>query len=276
VSGQNDLAKSLKAIMAARREDAGASPTPEELLAYRDGKLEPEERRRLEERIALYPDAARVLADLAAFPDVEAAAGTPELSQADVEARWQAFRRRLPDLPAAPGATEREGVRASGPGAAPLSRGSRPGLRLAAAAILGLVAGWVAGSRELAVHGRSGSAINVSIAELTPAGGEGLRSAPSPVEIPEGSEELVLVLGAPAREPVGIRGYAAELVDAGGRRIWSRQGLRPTALGTFRLAFRRGALDPGVYQVRLLGRDGRKRVLLATYDLRLLAPGPAR
>ncbi len=276
MSGQNDLAKSLKAIMAARRKDAGASPTPEELLAYRDGALEPEERRRLEERIALYPEAARVLVDLAAFPDVEAAPGTPELSAEEVEVRWEAFRERLPDRPGTPRTSERGEVRTADRSAQAPPRAWRSGLHFAAAAVLGLVIGWAARSRVPAVHDRSGSAINVSVVELTPIGGEGLRSAPSPVEVGEGAEELVLVLGAPPREPPGMRGYQAELVDAGGQRVWSRQGLRPTALGTFLIAFRRGALDPGTYRLRLFGSDGEKRTLLTSYDLRLLAADAAR
>ncbi|HSS50120.1 MAG TPA: hypothetical protein VLX28_14375, partial [Thermoanaerobaculia bacterium] len=88
--------------MATKRDQWGEPPSPEELLAYRDGRLEPEERLRMEARIAVYPDAARALADLAAFPDVAPAPGTPELSdlsEDEIGARWQAFRQRLPELP---------------------------------------------------------------------------------------------------------------------------------------------------------------------------------
>src|SRR5436309_13901561 len=85
--------------MARKRDELGGPPSPEELLAYRDGRLEPAERQRMEARIAVHPEAARALADLAAFPDVEPASGTPELSDEEIGARWQAFRQRLPELP---------------------------------------------------------------------------------------------------------------------------------------------------------------------------------
>ncbi len=87
VGGQEDLDKSLKAIMAVKRDELGEPPTPEELLAYRDGRIDPAERRRMEARIAVYPDAARALADLAAFPAVEPAPGTPEASPKKRSAR---------------------------------------------------------------------------------------------------------------------------------------------------------------------------------------------
>src|SRR5258708_36384544 len=85
--------------MATKRDQWGEPPSPEELLAYRDGLLDPAERQRIEDRIAVYSDAARALADLAAFPEVEPAPGTPELSAEDIAARWLTFRQRLPERP---------------------------------------------------------------------------------------------------------------------------------------------------------------------------------
>src|SRR3954468_21816061 len=90
--------------MAAQRNELGEPPSPEELLAYRDGRLDPEARQRIEDKIAIYPEAARALADLAAFPDVEAAPGTPELSDEEIGPRWQTFRLKLPELPPVPAA----------------------------------------------------------------------------------------------------------------------------------------------------------------------------
>src|SRR5215210_7589539 len=92
MGGREDLDSALKAIMAARRDELGGPPTPEELLAWRDGLLDPAARQSVEERLAIYPDAAQALADLAAFPDLE---GTPELSEEELDVRWQAFSQRL-------------------------------------------------------------------------------------------------------------------------------------------------------------------------------------
>src|SRR5687768_14750066 len=85
--------------MARKREELGEPPTPEELLAYRDGRLDPAARERLEGKIAVHPDAARALADLAAFPDIEPGPGTPDLSDEAIDAGWDAFRQRLEKLP---------------------------------------------------------------------------------------------------------------------------------------------------------------------------------
>jgi len=115
----------------------------------------------------------------------------------------------------------------------------------------------------------------VQIAELAPAEGGGVRSAPVPVELEEGSEELLLVLGVGGPgEDRRFTGYEADVIDAAGRRIWSRQGLRPTDLGTFQLAFHRGALAPGTYRIHLFGHGAGGRVPAGSYSLRLLAGTP--
>src|SRR4051812_44242812 len=85
--------------MARKREELGEPPTPEELLAWRDGRLDPAARERLEAKIAVHPDAARALADLAAFPDLEPGPGAPDLSDEEIDAGWGTFRQRLESLP---------------------------------------------------------------------------------------------------------------------------------------------------------------------------------
>jgi len=260
VGGQDDFDTAVKAIMAARREELGEPPSPEELLAYRDGRLEPEKRARLETAMALHPDAARALADLAAFPDVEAAPGTPEITEEDVTARWQAFQKRLPERPAvAPDVSPRRA-----------SRRRFPWRAAAALVLFGF--GWLAGFFEHMWQG-AGPAINVQTAELLPRQGDELRSAPSPVERQNGSEELMLVLGGDLHGERAFTEYEADVHDAAGRRLWSRHGLRPTALGTFQLAFHRAALRPGTYRIDLFGRGAEGRTRLATYDLRLADSG---
>jgi hypothetical protein len=268
VGGQEDLGRSLKAIMATKRKDVGGPPSPEELLAYRDGRLDAAERQRIEERVALYPDAARALADLAAFPDVEPAPGTPELSDEEIGARWQELRSKLPERPPAPPARATPVVEAG------LRWGRRRSSfdpRLAAAALVILAVGGIAGF----LGGRASrlspaSAINVKIAELAPEGESGSRAAPVPLEMPEGSEELVLVLGPPTQKD--FPAYEAEIVDSRGARIWTRGGLHPTPLGTFQVSFHQGALEAGSLHLRLFGREGGTRTLIATYELRV-APG---
>ncbi|MFL6261109.1 MAG: hypothetical protein ACJ76Y_15515 [Thermoanaerobaculia bacterium] len=254
--------------MATKRKEAGGPPSPEELLAYRDGRLDAAERQRIEERIALYPDAARALADLAAFPDLEPAPGTPELSDEEIGARWQELRSRLPERPPMPAARATPAIEAIP------RRGLRRSSfdpRLAAAALAILAVGGIAGFLGgRASHVPPASAINVKIAELAPEEEGGTRAAPTNLEMPEGSEELLLVFGTRAQKDFST--YEAEIVDSTGARIWEREGLHPTALGTFQVSFRQGALKPGDLHLRLFGREGGARTPVAAYKLRL-APG---
>ena len=275
MGGQDDFDTAVKAIMAAKREELGEPPSPEELLAYRDGRLEPEKRTRLETAMALHPDAARALADLAAFPDVEAAPGTPEVTDEDVTARWQAFQKRLPERPALTPSPVRGGGEGARTGEGARGRGHRRWRTswLAAAALVLFGLGVLTGFAVRAWRGTSGPAINVQITELLPRQGDELRSAPSPVERPKESEELLLVLGGDLHGEHAFAQYEAEVHDAAGQRLWSRRGLRPTALGTFQLAFHRAALRPGTYRIDLFGRGAEGRTRLATYDLRLADGG---
>jgi anti-sigma factor RsiW len=263
MGGREDFDRALEAIVAEKREQLGEPPTPEELLAYLDGELDDAARQVIEAKIAVYPDAARALADLASFPDVEPAPGTVEPTDEEIAATWQALRQRLGETrPAAPPPRVL---------AAPSRPRRLPAWKLAAAAAL-VLAAWTAGF----LMGRSASApqpeaaVNVVIAELSPLE-TAIRSSPAAVELPARSEELVLVLGLAADADEGpFADYRAEIVDASGGRLWSRQGLRPTPLGTFHLAFRRGALAPGTYQIHLYGQEGERNTLLATYGLQLL------
>ena len=262
MGGQEDFAKALKAIMAAKRKELGEPPTPEELLAYRDGRLDPGERERMEARIAVHPDAARALADLAAFPAIEPAPGTPELTDGDLDARWKAFRQRVAELPPAPTHLSHR---------APTARRQLFAPRLAAAAGLVLAVGWAGGFLAgRASHDRPGSAVNVDIVELPPEKEGADRSPANAVELP--AEELVLILGAP--EESGFSDYEAHILDEQGSPVWARTGLHPRPLGTFHLSFQRGVLKPGTYRIHLFGKDGEHRKPLAIYELRL-QEGPA-
>ncbi len=281
MGGREDFDSARQAIMAAKRDELGGPPTPEELLAYRDGLLDPAVRQSVEERLAIYPEAARALAALAAFPDLEAEPETPEPSKEEMDVRWRAFRQRLETLPKADPRPPAPSPERASPGRGgteirarerreplreqlPAGRFRRPALPFAAAALLALAVGFFAGraSRPPAPAG----ALNVTVAELEAPDG-GTRSV-SQVEVPDVSEELLLVLGAPAGRT--FPDYGAEILRSEGAPLWSRQGLRPTELGTFHLSFLRDFLPPGSYEVRLFGREGGSETLLATYELRLV------
>lgn len=243
--------------MARKREELGDPPTPEELLAWRDGRLDPAAREHLAARIAIYPDAARALADLAAFPDVEPGPDTPE--PPDEDAGWQAFRTRLAQLPPP-----------AAPLPAPAPHRPLPWRLPAAAALLlsaGLLAGYLAGRGSRTAPERA-VGLNVTIAELAPVEDDGVRASDAPVELPPVSDELLLILTLPATEEFAT--YEVEISGREGTRLWSGGGLQPTPLGTVQLSFPRETFAPGVYQIDLLGVDGAgRKARVARYELRV-------
>jgi hypothetical protein len=268
MGGRDDFDQAFKAVMAVRREELGEPPTPEELLAYRDGELAPEARQSVEDRLAIDPDAARVLADLAAFPEVEPAPGIAELTDEEVERRWHALHKKLQELPQRPAAARAPIASSPSVSSAVEPRrlrrsGWSPALRLAAAAVLVLAAGWIG---FLSGRGSRPSPVNVAVAvvELTPLEEGRARSLP-PSEVSGAPEEVVLVLGLPAASE--IPEYRVEILDAQGARLWSGGGLHPTPLGTVQLSIRRSALPTGTSRIRLL--DAESGSLLAIYELRL-------
>ena len=93
--GAGSLVSAVRAALAGRRRELARPPSPDELVAYREGRLNPAERERVEQALGAFPEAARALRDIAAFPAVEPADPADRLSQEDVDARWEAFRRRL-------------------------------------------------------------------------------------------------------------------------------------------------------------------------------------
>jgi hypothetical protein len=73
------------------------------------------------------------------------------------------------------------------------------------------------------------------------------------VEVGPAPAWILLSLELPP-EPDGP--YRTTLLDAGGARVWSGEGLRPTANDTLTVLFPSERLKPGRYRVRLEGKNG--------------------
>ncbi len=78
-----------------RRGLADPLPDPEDMVAYREGKLEPDATAALRERLALQPGAARELLDLASFDEMQPPSADYRLSDADVQDALVAMRARI-------------------------------------------------------------------------------------------------------------------------------------------------------------------------------------
>jgi hypothetical protein len=237
--------------MARERGELGEAPSPEELLAYRDGLLSPEQREILERKIDAFPQAARALADLAAFPDVEPVPGVREIGPEELTARWVEFRRLLAPPQRQP---------------FPLARWAMAAGLLAALGAAG-AAGFLAG--RSAEHDRRRAAINVVVAELVPRAEGSLRSegAGERVEVGREAEALVLVLS--LAEPESFPSYGVEILDRRERSAWKGEGLLPRLPGRFVLVFDRGVLAPGAYRIKLTGLSASTTTTLAIYELEL-------
>lgn len=111
---------------------------------------------------------------------------------------------------------------------------------------------------------------NVVVEDLLPKGyergGEGVHS----VDLPPASKLLTLNLH--LSDPVGFRGLEAEILDQRANLIWRMEGLRINPQGTVSIGLSRQTTPAGRYQVRLFGRQGGRRQLLAEYSLRIRYP----
>ncbi len=288
------LQERIEGMQAEARQRLGAPPTPEEILAYLEHRLAAAKRLRVEEGVAAFPEAARLLRDLARFPDVRPDPGVALPSQSRVDARWQAFRERRRgarlDPQSSSGGTEPlGGAAATGglkpgkpsgvqtaaplPGATPdpvLAADSRSHhtralrwLRLAAlitvTAGLGLLVGLLVAPE--------GGRINLALASLTPVGDSASRGEATVVRLPESAEGVLLSLGYAAAAPHPE--YTLAIRDERGDAVWQRRGLRPATGGSFLVVLPAGILEPGRYELELSVPG--ETVPAAAYALRLEA-----
>ncbi|RMH23096.1 MAG: hypothetical protein D6696_01655 [Acidobacteria bacterium] len=237
-----DLATLLPELYEPERRRT-APPTTEEILAYLEGELSAEEEARLQDRLALHPQATGLLLDLAdpSRLDDEAPAPEPDL---------EALRRRLRRqglLDPAPAAFRRSGV--------------HPLYRWAAAALLVVSAGLgLQLARQAAVE-----PLPTAIWELLPQDDGGQRGGDEEV-IAEDGFAHDLILYAPAL--AAGTDYRVVVLDAGGEAVVSRL-TRSNVPGQIVLRLAADDLPPGRYRIRLTGPD---ETPIATYDLHWRRP----
>ena len=132
----DELAAELSAHLTRPPGTEDEMPEAEELLAYLDGSLPPDEEARVGKRLVEDPRAARALLDLA---ELDAAARGPVPAAPDLAARsaWRELRGRLGDRPEAAGPPGgREPLHGAGRSAEGTVWWRRPALWAAAAAAL--------------------------------------------------------------------------------------------------------------------------------------------
>ncbi len=127
---------------------------------------------------------------------------------------------------------------------------------------------------EAASAAGGGPQVNTVIAELASPGDvvRGSEREPVRIDLPTSASGVTLVLRpADGRGLPSFRDYAAELVDAAGRRVLTADGLvlQEEPLPAFILHLPRQRLRPGAYTLELYGISASRREKVETYTFRI-------
>lgn len=258
-----DAEQILKGAILAGAEEArrrlGTHPTPDELLAYQEGKLAAEDQERMQDHLALCRDCARVVLDLESFPDVEPVREEQRVTDWQVAAAW----RRL---------AAQEGI---SPPARSSPRRSwsmlfSPGFAYAMAASI-LMAALGLGSWVIQLRGQiddlSRPRVNVFLSDLVPQSSELERGVGDRIRVPAWTERVLLLLN--LADLRSFPEYLVEISGREGRELWSNRELRRSPDGNFTLEVHRRFLPAGEYRIALYGLEGEARTPMATYAMEI-------
>jgi len=211
-------------------------PTFEEVDALHSGNLPEAEADRIRDRLAQYPELARVMS--APFPEVG------ELTQEEIDADLAALRKRMPvPMP---------------------DRRSSP--RVLAVAALLIVTVAIAG---IVVWLAERTSQRTTTTRVLYADGHRGAGSQTPIQL---STETDYMLKPVFRPGHAYREYRLDLLDGRGTTIWSRSGLHREADGSYPVEVSTKALSPGLYQLVLYGADGAAPDRLASYTIRVYVP----
>jgi hypothetical protein len=267
----DEIAGAVRAFAKQRRKESTLHLLPEDLLAYHEGQLSPDESEEVREHLALCDRCSDLVLDLASFPEIEPPSSAGAVAEDVAFARrWELLRTRL----------QGEGERNPAP-----RRERGRSLRRRAFFLLppvsgALAAGFAAVSLGLAfwtvsLHQRltdlSRPAVRVAVSSLVPRetaaarDGEGAEHT----SLPAWADRLLLILN--LFEPRSYSAYQVQIFDAlkGGKAIWSSRDLRRAPDGNFAFEVPRSFLPAGAYRIELSGLEGSRRDRLAVYNLLL-------
>ncbi|HEX5718776.1 MAG TPA: zf-HC2 domain-containing protein [Thermoanaerobaculia bacterium] len=258
---KTELKAVLEDFLAGARQDLASHPEPEELLAYRAGELPAPERARVEDHVVACPHCLELLLDLGRLSD-PGFVGEHGITAAEKAAGWQAVQARLaPETAPHEAPRRRRAVFFASP---------RPAWALAAALLVAVV-GLSLRTRQLerSVEDLSRPQVNAPVVDLFPAselrGGEGEAAV---VELAPASRFFTLILS--PKGSSDYAGYRLEILDSGGRAVWSAEGLEKDRHGSFTLILARSFLAPGDYRLRLYGLEGDAGTLIEELRVRIV------
>ncbi len=245
---------------------------PDELIAYREGRMTPAEEDACREKLAASPASVEQLLDLDGFADL---APPPEerLSDGQVAAAWDDVSGRI--------AGRGEVVPLQPRNRAPLRwLALAAGLAAAAAGLAGTSA-WLWSSRraveadraalqarvEALVEAQSRPRINVAMVELYPPGFYRRSGETATLDVPAGAGTVHVLLSLP--QPSAGEVFALRIADAAGATVWDGGGLVATEANTVSVALARELLTPGRYRFELSEGPPGARRHLGDYDLEI-------
>jgi hypothetical protein len=244
-----------------------AHPTADELAAYHDGELPPEQEERVRGHLLACAECAELLLDFDALrndPDFGRQRPAPA---AELDAVWQAARAHAAPPPstvasAAPPALRERPRRAAR---------SRWAQALAAALVIGVVglSFWVAALRRT-VSELSQPQLNAPVLDLQPSPERGSVESRTILKLPADVKFFTLVLN--PLSPRDFPAYEVTIERAAGGVVWSRTGLEKNPYGSFSLAVPRSLLPGGTYTIRLAGKDGVHSEPLGEYSIETTTP----
>lgn len=256
-NSKEELKTALEGFLSQARQGLEPHPSPDELVAYGAGELPAEEEARIQNHLALCSHCLELVLDLGRFSEPEPD-GEPGVTAGEKAAAWQALQSRL--------AADVAPLRPPG-----LRRPfGRPVYALAAGlfvAVVGLSLRVVHLERSMA--GLSDPQVNAPVVDLLPASPlRGDPEARAVVELAPESRFFALILS-PKGSP-DHAGYRVEILDAGGRVVWSGEGLEKNPHGSFTLILSRRLLRSGDYRLRLYGLEGGTARLLEEFRVRIV------
>lgn len=200
------------------RRRLGPPPSADEISAYFAGTLPPQEEARVRALLVAYPELAR--AATMPFPDDDARPGDPDyVSEAQIEAQWQAFRARHTP--------------------APLLRFWQASAALAAA--LALVFGGLLWRAESELSRPRAGAWDGQI--LLPGA---MRGPAEPPAIGRAGEPFAIALSVPQH---GTSAERVQLLDAQRRVVWESDPVRPSQENALMVFVPAGEVTAGRYTV---------------------------
>ena len=264
MSSSSDPAERLRAHLRKERETIGRHPSPEEVVAYFERRLPPEDAEEIRAHLAACPDCTRELLALADLHEPDAVS-EPGMPRQDLDAAWERQRERL--FPASPVVT----LESRRP------RGPSPRWAWTAAASLALAASLLTVmvvDQRRTIERLTQPQVNPPLVNLAPLGATRQGGQETRGLWIQAHVERVWVILNPVAE-LTFPSYDVEILAPDGEVVLRFQDFRSSEEGNFRLEIPRGVLKAGEHRILLIGKKEGQRQPVEEFALRVFFSRPS-